>query len=96
MEAFIMIKKIKGYFENRKAKKLLKEQTLQLQFMLLSKLYSVVKVFEGDLDIESIIALAEQLKGIDNKEIVRQIVDRVKDEVEDEFADEEEDEEDGE
>ena len=46
-----MIKKIKGYFENRKAKKLLKEQTAQLQFMLLSKLYSVVKVFEGDLDI---------------------------------------------
>ena len=73
-----MIKKIKGYFENRKAKKLLKEQTAQLQFMLLSKLYSVVKVFEGDLDIESVIALAEQLKGIDDKEIVRQIVDILK------------------
>ena len=59
-----MFKKIKGYIENRKAKKMLKEQTAQLQFMLLSKLYSVVKVFEGDLDIESVIALAEQLKPV--------------------------------
>ena len=84
-----MIKKIKEYFKNKKAKKLLKEQTAQLQFMLLSKLYSVVKVFEGDLDIESVIALAEQLKGIEDKEIVRQIVDRIKDEVEDEMEDDE-------
>ena len=57
--------------------------------MLLSKLYSVVKVFEGDLDIESVIALAEQLKGIDDKEIVRQIVDRIKGEVEEEMEDDE-------
>ena len=89
MEDDFMFKKIKEYFENRKAKKMLKEQTAQLQFMLLSKLYSVVKVFEGDLDIESVIALAEQLKGIDDKEIVRQIVDRIKDEVEEEMEDEE-------
>ena len=85
-----MIKKIKGYFENRKAKKLLKEQTAQLQFMLLSKLYTIVKVFEGDVDIESIIALAEQLKGIEDKEIVRQIVDRIKDEVEEEMEEDDE------
>ena len=90
MEDDFMIKKIKEYFENKKAKKLLKEQTAQLQFMLLSKLYSVVKVFEGDLDIESVIALAEQLKGIDDKEIVRQIVDRIKDEVEEEMEEDDE------
>ena len=90
MEDDFMIKKIKGYFENRKAKKLLKEQTAQLQFMLLSKLYTFVKVFEGDLDIESVIALAEQLKGIDDKEIVRQIVDRIKDEVEEEMEEDDE------
>ena len=85
-----MFKKIKGYFENRKAKKLLKEQTAQLQFMLLSKLYSVIKVFEGDLDIESVSALEEQLKGIDDKEVVRQIVDRIKDEVEEEMEEDDE------
>ena len=90
MEDDFMFKKIKGYFENRKAKKLLKEQTAQLQFMLLSKLYTVVKVFEGDVDIESIIALAEQLKGIEDKEIVRQIVDRIKDEVEEEMEEDDE------
>ena len=84
-----MFKKIKEYFENRKAKKLLKEQTTQLQFMLLSKLYSAAKVLERHLDIESVIALAEQLKGIDDKEIVRQIVDRIKDEVEEEMEDDE-------
>ena len=53
MEDDFMFKKIKGYFENRKAKKLLKEQTAQLQFMLLSKLYSVVKVFEGNGTVEN-------------------------------------------
>ena len=87
---------IKKKIEERKARKQLKEQTLQLQFLLLSKLYSLVKVVSGDVDIESILSLAEQLKGLNNKELVHELVNRIKDEVEEEYGEELADKEDGE
>jgi len=52
----------------------LKKTKLSLEVLLLSKLYDVVKMFEGGSDI---LELANKMKDVDQKDIIEELVKNI-------------------
>jgi phosphopentomutase len=69
-----MLKKIKEAREFKKEVKELKKMKLQYQVLLLGKVYDVVQLFDGGVDI---LELAEKMKNVDEKDLVDALVKNV-------------------
>lgn len=83
-------------FGKLKERRILKDQKLKLEVILLGRLVEWTSIFAGDYNVDDVKELAERMKGVNQEDFIHEMVKQIKDKEEQEKQDDLEEDEDDE